>query len=133
MKRRYALSFDFQGWRWYNENMSDIKSSRHARYLLLYHRVWIAKYRRRILVRPLAERLSEVIRHTASLREWDIVAQEIMPDHVHLFVSTTPAISPADMVELFKGVSARILLKEFPDFAQKSGRGTLWAPPYFIR
>jgi putative transposase len=31
-----------------------------------------------------------------------------------------------------KGVSARILLKEFPDLAQRPGRGVLWAPSYFI-
>jgi putative transposase len=55
-----------------------------------------------------------------------------MPDHVHLFASPPPAISPADAAKVFKGISARLLLREFPDLARKTGRGTLWAPSYFV-
>jgi putative transposase len=112
--------------------MREIKSSRHSRHLLLYHMVWIPKYRRRILVGHVAERLKEVIRQTASKRDWDVAALEVMPDHVHLFISPPPTTSPADVVKVCKGVSARLLLKEFPDLARKTGRGTLWAPSYFV-
>ena len=84
------------------------------------------------LVGQVADRLKEVIQQTAAGREWDVIALEIMPDHVHLFASPPPTVSPADLVKVFKGVSARILLKEFPDLAKRTGRGTLWAPSYVV-
>lgn len=101
-------------------------------YLLMYHMVWIPKYRRAVLVGDVAIRLKTILQETAAEREWDIIAVEVMPDHVHLFASAPPAVSPADLVKVFKGVSARLLLKEFPGLARKTGRGTLWAPSYFI-
>jgi putative transposase len=110
----------------------EIKSGRRSRYLLLYHIVWIPKYRRRILVEQVAERLKQTIEQTAAEREWDVVALEVMSDHVHLFVAPPPTVRPSDLVKVLKGVSARILLKEFPDLAQRARRGTLWAPSYFI-
>jgi len=61
-----------------------------------------------------------------------VIAQKIMPDHVHLFASAPPTVSPTDLVKVFKGVSARLLLKEFPHLARKTGRRTLWAPSYFV-
>jgi len=81
---------------------------------------------------PVADRLKEIIQTTATDRAWEVIALEVMPDHVHLFASAPPTVSPSDLVEVFKGVAARVLLKEFPDLAKKTGRGTLWAPSYFV-
>jgi len=112
--------------------MRELNSSRHSKYLLMYHMVWVPKYRRRILIDAVAERLKAILHSVAVEREWEVIALEVMPDHVHLFASAPPTVSPAELVKVFKGVSARILLKEFPDLAQKTGRGTLWAPSYFV-
>lgn len=94
--------------------------------------VWIPKYRRSVLVGPVADRLREIIPTIAVEREWEVIAQEVMPDHIHLFVSAPPAVNPSDMVKVFKGITARLLLKQFPNLAHKTGRGTLWAPSYFV-
>ncbi|MBT9283419.1 MAG: IS200/IS605 family transposase [Hydrogenibacillus schlegelii] len=110
----------------------EIKSGRHSRYLILYHMVWIPKYRRTVLEGPMADRLKEILQETAKERGWEIIAMEVMPDHVHLFASVPPTIRPADVVKVFKGVSARKLLLEFPHLQKRTGRGTLWAPSYFM-
>ncbi|OAR04795.1 IS200/IS605 family transposase [Hydrogenibacillus schlegelii] len=110
----------------------EIRSGRHSRYLILYHMVWIPKYRRTVLEGPIADRLKEIIQETAKERGWEIIAMEVMPDHVHLFASVPPTIRPADVVKVFKGVSARKLLLEFPHLQKRTGRGTLWAPSYFM-
>ena len=55
---------------------------KHASYnvsVLAYHIVWIPKYRRRILVGPVAAALRELIEAKASEMGWRIVALEIMP------------------------------------------------------
>jgi len=112
--------------------MNKIQKTRHATYLINYHIVWIPKYRRKILTGEIARATEEILWTIAQDREWNILALEIMPDHIHLFVSVPPKYAPADVVKVFKGWSARYLLKQFPDLAKKSGRGTLWAPSYYI-
>jgi putative transposase len=55
---------------------------------------------------------------------------EVMPDHVHLFVSAPPRMSPADLVNMFKGVSARWLRDRFPSL-KKLG-DALWTRTYYV-
>ncbi|MDQ1392814.1 MAG: REP-associated tyrosine transposase, partial [Acidimicrobiaceae bacterium] len=50
------------------------------------HVVWCPKYRRRVLGGRVALRLNELLDEIAADNDWQIVAREVMPDHVHLFV-----------------------------------------------
>ncbi len=47
---------------------------------------------------------------------------EVMEDHVHIFVEVPPRYSPAQTVQILKGVSAREVFKKFPKL-----RKQLWA------
>lgn len=100
--------------------------------MLNYHIVWIPKYRRKILSGQVATVTEDVLRIVANEKGWEIIALEVMPDHVHLFVSAPPKFAPAEIVKALKGWSARRVLMAFPDLAQKTGRGTLWAPSYYV-
>lgn len=110
----------------------EVKSSRHARYQIAYHFVWIPKYRRVVLKDEVAERLIEVIHEIADKYEVEILALEIQPDHVHLFVSAPPRYSPANLAKLFKGGSGRRLLAEFPELKTICRKDKLWAPSYYV-
>jgi len=106
--------------------------TRHSTYFTNYHIVWIPKYRRRILVGDVALAVEESLRAVARKKKWEIIALEVMPDHVHLFVSAPPKYAPSEIVKAFKGWSARRVLMAYPVLAQKTGRGTLWAPSYYV-
>ncbi|MBP8989420.1 MAG: IS200/IS605 family transposase [Clostridia bacterium] len=97
--------------------MSEYKATRYATYSMNYHMVWIPKYRRKIL--------------TGDIAKWKIIALDIMPDLVHLFVSAPSKYSPAEIMKVLKGWSARRTFMMFPELAQKTGRGTPWAPSYY--
>jgi len=56
-------------------------------YQLGYHFVWIPRYRRRVLVGAVAERLDELIRAVCVARYWEIAALSVQPDHMYLSVS----------------------------------------------
>jgi len=116
----------------YNINMNEYKTTRHATYLINYHMVWIPKYRRKILTGDIAKAVEESLRAAAQSKGWEIIALEVMPDHVHLFLSAPPKYSPAEIIKVLKGWSARRVLMMFPKLAQKTGRGTLWAPSYYV-
>lgn len=77
------------------------------------HLVWWPKYRRRVLGGRVAARCSELLEQVAE-HGWQIVAAEVMPDHVHLFVRVGPTDAPAAVVRAFKGRTARILRAQFP-------------------
>ena len=54
---------------------------------------------------------------------------EIMPDHVHLFVSSPPVLSPHKIVKKLKGASSNILRKEFPQLLKLPA---LWSSSYYV-
>jgi putative transposase len=56
-------------------------------------------------------------------------AREILPDHVHLFVKTTPADSPAHVANQFKGFTSRILRAGSPHL--RSRLPAVWSKMYF--
>lgn len=117
---------------WYNRYMKKLNKSRHARYLLNLHIVWIPKYRKAVLG-PYREALTDILHSIAKDKGWEILAVEVMPDHIHLFVSVPPSISPSEVVKCFKGQSARKLLVEFPELVQQRDyRASFWAPSYFV-
>ena len=95
-----------------------------------YHLVWCPKYRRPVLAGDVGERCAELIRAKATERGWKIVALEVMPDHVHLFVKTAPKNSPSFVANQFKGFTSRTLREEFP--ALRSRLPTLWSRSYFV-
>lgn len=112
--------------------MNTITKSRHSSYVLNYHIVWIPKYRRKFLVGELRQEAEEIIKAAVEEKDWTLLALEVQPDHIHLFVSAPPTVAPAEIAKAVKGVSARRLLMRHPELAKKTGRGTLWAPSYYV-
>ena len=82
--------------------MLEEKRASHNVSVLAHHIVWIPKYRRRIPVGPVAAALRELIEAKASEMGWRIVALEIMPDHIHLFIQADTKSSPSSIVKLLK-------------------------------
>jgi len=93
----------------------ETKSTRHSRYNIFYHLVWIPKYRRKILEEPTKSRVEVILREIANEKGLDISALEIMPDHIHLFVSSPPQHSPSLLINWFKGISSRLYNHRFKD------------------
>ncbi len=108
--------------------------SPHSAYVINYHLVWIPRYRKKVLIGRIAERLKELLSEIASQYGFRIVAVEVMPDHVHLFVSAPPKFAPAEIVRLFKGITSRKLKKEFESLRRQywGEHATLWAEGYYV-
>ena len=52
-------------------------------------------------------------------------------DHVHLLVEYPPKIAVSTLVNSLKGVSSRLLRKQFPELSKAYWKGVLWSPSYF--
>jgi putative transposase len=107
----------------------DYKHSRNKVFLMNYHIVWCPKRRRPILKDAIKERLNIIIREVCKEKQVDILAMEIMPDHLHLFISTNPDMPIHEVIRSIKGRSSRYLRKEFPVLLKLP---SLWTHSYFI-
>ncbi len=100
-----------------------------ATFSLKYHIVWCPKYRRPVLVDPVAGRLRALLAEKADELGMTIHALEIMPDHVHLFVESDPTRCVAEIVNRLKGSTSRMLRRESPSL--RSRIPTPWSRSYF--
>lgn len=107
----------------------DYKHNRTSIIMINYHIVFCPKYRRHLLVGKIKERLEEIMKNVALENGWEITAKEVLPDHVHLFVSANVKSKPESVVKRFKGRSSRYLRKEFPELLKMP---TLWTRSYFL-
>lgn len=100
-----------------------------AVYNLHYHFVWCPKYRKSVLIGAVAPALKALLVDKAEELNVQIEALEVMPDHVHLFVSAPPTEAPQHLVNQFKGVTSRLLRKQFPHL--RTQLPTLWSRSYY--
>lgn len=114
---------------WYNIHM-EYKSNNNVVYSCKYHVVWCPKYRRKVLVGDIAERLKELIAVISAEIHADIIEIEVMPDHVHLLIEVDPQFGINRAVRHIKGASSHTLRTEFPSL--KSRLPTLWTNSYFV-
>jgi len=101
----------------------------HSVTLLNYHFVFCPKRRKKVLVGEVEHRLQEIIFGLCKENNWRLIACEIMPDHVHLFLNTDPTYAPSVVVKRIKGRASHYLRKEFPELKKLP---TLWSPSYFV-
>jgi putative transposase len=74
-----------------------LESSSHAKFDLKYHFVWCPKYRRLALKGNIGKYIANI---------------------VHLFVSTTPTLAPAKLIQIVKSITAREAFKRFPSVSR---------------
>ena len=113
----------------YMENKK-YKSNNNIVYSCTYHVVWCPKYRRKVLVGPVAVRLKELIVETCTGLSVEIQEIEIMQDNVHLLLDIDPQFGVHKAVKRIKGVSSRVLRQEFKELTTKLP--TLWSNSYFV-
>ncbi|WP_062105670.1 IS200/IS605 family transposase [Bacillus niameyensis] len=112
--------------------MVEVKKGRGYVYSIQYHLVWCVKYRHKVLVGNIEVRLKELLHQIADDNGFTILEMESDQDHIHLLVDCTPQHSISTMIKALKGVSARLLFKEYPELKKKLWCGHLWNPSYFV-
>jgi putative transposase len=95
--------------------------------LINYHSVWCPKYRRQVLGGAVKMRLETLIREVAVELDCEVLALEVMADHMHVFLSCPPILAPCQIVFRIKGRSSRKLRREFPHLRRLP---SLWTRSY---
>ena len=113
--------------------MAEVYHGRGYVYSIQYHIVWCVKYRHKILNNKIETRLIEILNKIAKDNGFKIVNINSDLDHIHLLIECTPQHFIPDILKALKGVSARILMREFGvELKNKLCNKHLWNPSYFI-
>lgn len=113
--------------------MAKVNKGRGYVYTIEYHIVWCVKYRYKILTSKIESRLIEILNKIAEDNKFKITEINRDLDYIHLLIECTPQHYIPDMIKALKGVSARLLMKEYGlELKRKLCGGHLWNPSYFI-
>ena len=110
--------------------MRRYKLGAHTKTDLKVHLVWIPKYRKKVLIGPVAIRTRDILRQIAMEHELDIISGKIAKDHVHMFIGYRPTHTVSKIVQWLKGISSRVLLSEFAHLSKQFWGRHLWARGY---
>lgn len=116
--------------RW--EEIDHIRRGRSAVWHLHVHLVFITKYRRGALTRPILARCQQIMADVCHDFQAELVEFNGEEDHVHLMIQYPPTVEISKLINSLKGVSSRLLRKEFWPHLRKFLWGDrLWSPSYF--
>jgi putative transposase len=104
------------------------KLGKHCAFNINYHIVWCPKRRSAVLVGSIAEDAKRILFELANKFSWKIEALEVMPDHIHVFISADPRYAPHQIVKALKGATSNYLRKTYPHLLKLPA---LWSSSYF--
>ncbi len=102
-------------------------------YRIMYHFVWIPKYRHKIIEEPYRSKVKSIINKIGYDYDIIIVELEMPVDHVHMVIRSEPKVAPADLMQIIKSISAREFFRSNPEIKRKYlWGGKLWTQSYFV-
>ena len=117
-----------------SQEKCDYYRNRHSCFLLQYHLVVVTKYRRKVLLEPIASKLVK-LSYMSMEERWGCRIREINTDkdHVHILFDAPPQIKLSSLVNNYKTVTSRLLRKEYKTVLSKYlWKGQFWSDSYFI-
>ena len=112
--------------------MDKYESLSHTKWDCKYHVVFIPKCRRRVLYGNLRRHLAEVFRELARQKESKVEEGHLMPDHVHMMLSSPPKYAVSQVVGYIKGKSAIHLARVYGERKRNFVGQNFWARGYFV-
>ena len=111
----------------------ELDRNSHHVFRIMYHFVWIPKYRHKIFVEPYRTSLKDIIYKIGYDYNIEIVELEIPVDHIHMIVRSEPKICPSEIMRIVKSLSAINFFKLHPDIKKKYfWGGKLWTQSFFV-
>ncbi|SBT88302.1 putative transposase [Streptomyces sp. DI166] len=96
------------------------------------HLVFVTRYRRGVFNDDMLAVCEAAMRKVCEDFEAELVEFNGEDDHVHLLVHYPPKVAVSSLVNSLKGVSARILRRDFTGRVNRAiMHGRFWSPSYF--
>lgn len=113
--------------------MTEYTHAAHAVYALEYHIVLVVKDRKPCLTGEVAEACKRECTRILEHYEGKVIQMETDVDHIHLLVSLGTKYSVKEIVNVLKGVSARMLRRDYGEtIRQYLPEDSFWSDSYLI-
>lgn len=111
----------------------ELSRNSHHVFRIMYHFVWIPKYRHKVFVDPYQSMLKDIICKIGYDYNIEIVELEIPEDHLHMVIKSEPKASPSGIMQIIKSISARKFFRIYPEIKKKFfWGGKLWTQSFFV-
>ncbi len=107
-----------------------IRHGRHCVFNLHVHLVFVTKYRKKIFRKGHYDAMRTIFAEVCRDFGAELVEADGESDHVHLLITYPPKVSVASLVNSLKGVSSRLLRKDYRDLRRYYWKNALWSPSY---
>lgn len=114
-----------------HNNEQQVRKGRHCVTALHAHLVFVTKYKRTVFNDDMLNRLKTILEEICQDFEVNLTEFNGEKDHVHLLVEYPPKVQLSKLINLLKGVSSRLIRKEYPEIQRYLWKGALWSPSYF--
>lgn len=112
--------------------MSKFIHKKHNVSVLMYHIVCPTKYRRAVFAATVDAKIKEICAEIQKRYEIEFLEIGTDEDHVHFLVQSVPLMSPKQIVQIIKSITAREVFKICPEVKQYLWGGKFWSEGYFV-
>ena len=114
--------------------MDDFNRKRHAVYKLTYHAVFVIKYRRKVMSKPIIDHMRRYAAHLiGQCYQGRLIELNGEPDHVHILFELPATAAPSVVVcSLKTQLSKEIRANFWDEIKDKLWNNIFWSDSYFI-
>ena len=112
--------------------MAELIRKSHNVSILMYHFVFVAKYRRLIISAEVDQVLKQVCVEISKRYEIRFLEMGTEGDHVHFLIQSVPLYRPTKIVTKVKSITAREIFSRVPEVRDQLWGGEFWTDGYFV-
>ena len=112
--------------------MAELIRKSHNVSILMYHFVFVAKYRRLVIDDEVDRVLKQICIELSKRYEIRFLEIGTERDHVHFLIQSVPTYSPMRIVTKVKSITAREIFSKVPKVKKQLWGGEFWTDGYFV-
>ncbi len=111
----------------------DYDHDEHSKYPLMYHMIFVCKYRKQLLSQ-FGDEIKSIFSGISDQSDFSILEMEVDKDHIHILVKSTPKISSLQIVRRLKQISTHQMWQNYPSELRRQfwKEHTFWSDGYFV-
>ena len=110
----------------------DKNSLAHTQWECKYHIVFAPKFRRKVVYGKIRADIARMLSELCKRKGIEIIAAEVCPDHIHMFVRIPPKYSVSEIMGYLKGKSAAMMYEQFGELKYKYRSKEFWCKGYYV-
>jgi REP element-mobilizing transposase RayT len=112
--------------------MAELIRKSHNVSILMYHFVFVAKYRRLVINDEVDRILKQTCEEISKRYEIRFLEIGTEGDHVHFLIQSVPSYNVTKLVTKVKSITAREIFNQVPSVKKQLWGGEFWTDGYFV-